>query len=244
MSNELVSVNLNQLPTTGLSVNSDIFQAVAKSGSFLDRLQLYTKGAAIDNGLISPGHYGVPRGDDVIQDLGNEIDILPLCCRVKALDMRDRDNIITNYDPTSEAFKVIKELGDQSNSGCMYGPTFLIFERGTGAFYEFFCGTSSTRKEATNIGVYLPKSAEDAEQLSLRLNRPVGIAPEPCTLKVKYVKKPTYGWHVPVCVLCSTPITNLPSTEVIVEEINKFMALKNTEIEKIEEADAPKKRAR
>jgi hypothetical protein len=244
MGNDLAVVNLNQLPTTGLSVTSDIFQAVAKNGSFLERIQLYTKGAAIDNGLIAPGRYGAPRGDDVIQDLGNEIDILPVCCRVKALDMRDRDLIVTNYDPTSEAFKVIKELGDKPNSGCMYGPTFLVFERGSGQFYELFCGTSSTRKEAPKIGAFLPKSAADAEKLSLQFNRPVGTAPEVCTLKVKYIKKPTYGWHVPVCVTCSTPMTNLPPMEVIVEEINKFMALKSTEVEKVEEPVTTTKRAR
>lgn len=243
MGNELTTVNLNQLPTVGMSVTSDLFQAIAKNGSFLDRLQLYTKGRAIDSGMIAPGRYGVPRGDDAIQDLGNEIDILPLCMRMKALDMRDRDAIVTNYDPTSDAFKAIKELGDKPNSNCMYGPTFLIFERGSGQFYEFFCGTSSTRMEAPKIGTFLPKSKADAEALTLKHNRPVSTSPEVCTLKVKYIQKPTYGWHVPVCVACSNPLTNLPPMETIVEEINRFMALKNTEIEKAEDV-APTKRAR
>jgi len=244
MSNEVVNVNFNQLPTVGLSVNSEIFQAVAKSNQFLERIQLYTKGAAIDNGLIAPGRYGVPHSEDSIQDLGNEIDIMPFCCRVKALDMSDRDNIITNYDPLTEVFSSIKERGDTPNSGCMYGPTFLVFERNTGQFYEFFCGTSSTRKEAPKIGAFLPKSPEDAEKLSLALNRRVNSEPESCTLRVKYIKKPTYGWHVPVCSSCSTPLTNLPKMEVIIEEINKFMALKNSEIEKVEEDPNAKKRAR
>jgi hypothetical protein len=246
MSNELsVNVNLNELSVVGASVMSEFFQAVAKSGGFLDRIQLYTKGGPIDNGLIAPGHYGVPRGDDIIQDLGHEIDVLPLCCRIKALDMRDRENILSNYDPGSPAFQIIKDLGDINGSKCMYGPTFLLFERGTGQFYELFCGTSSTRKEAAKIGSFLPKTPEDAKFLSQKMNRPVGTAAEPCTLKVKYVKKPTYGWHVPVCVPCSTPFTNLPETRVINEEIAKFMALRSSEIETIEEADAPmKKRAR
>jgi len=242
MSNELIPVDLSQLQNTGLSVTSDIFQAIAKSGSFLERIQLYTKGNAIDNGLIAPGRYGVPRGDDAIQDLGNEIDIIPVCCRVKALNMQDRDNIITNYDPTSETFRKIKEMGDQPNSNCMYGPTFLVFERSTGQFYELFCGTSSTRKEAPKIGAFLPKSPKDAELLSLKYNRPVSAAAEACTLKVKYVKKPTYGWHVPVCIPCSTPFTNLPPVEVVLEEINKFLAMKNTEAEVVDPNDAPLKR--
>lgn len=238
MGNELATVNLTQLPALGLSVTSDIFKAAAKSGSFLERIQLYTKGAAIDNGLIAPGRYGVPSGD-VINDLGHEIDILPLCCRVKALDMRDRDNIITNYDPTSDVFQTIEKIfSTTANSACMCGPTFLVFERSSGKFYEFFCGTSSTCKEAPKIGAFLPKSKEDAERLH------VGTAPEPCTLKVKYIKKPTYGWHVPVCVPCSAPFTNLPATEVLIDEINKFVALKNSEIEKVEEVDATNSKRR
>lgn len=244
MGNELTTVNLSQLPALGVSVVSDVFQNVAKSSTFLERVQLYTKGSAIDNGLIPPGHYGVPHSEESIEDLGSEIDIIPFCCRVKALDMRDRDMIVTNYDPTSEVFRNIRELSTKQNSGCMCGPTLLVLERNTGRFYEFFCGTKSTQKEAAAIGAYLPKSKEDAEKLSKVLNRPVSTNPEPCTLRVKYIKKPTYGWHVPVCVVCSTPFANLPPIEVIVEEINKFMAMKNTEIEKVEAGEAPNKRAR
>jgi hypothetical protein len=244
MSNELI-VPLSQLPVTGISVVSAMFQDVAKSGSFLDRIQLYTKGAAIDNGLIAPGRYGVPRGDDSIQDLGNEIDIIPICCRLKALDMRDRENIVVNYDSNSETFKIIKALSDQPNSKCMHGPTFLVFERSTGSFYEFFCGTKSTRTESGKIGQFLPKSEADAAILSKQTNRKVSTYAEACTLKVKYIKKSTYGWHVPECKVCSTPIDNLPADEKIVEEMNKFMALKSTEAEAVEEAEAPaKKRAR
>ena len=36
----------------------------------------------------------------------------------------------------------------------MYGPSFLVFERSTGHFVEFFCGTKSTRGQAKNISSF------------------------------------------------------------------------------------------
>jgi|WetSurMetagenome_2_1015567.scaffolds.fasta_scaffold01440_16 hypothetical protein len=242
MSKDLVTVSLNQVPAVGVSVASELVTELTKSGEFLDRIQLYTKGRAIDQGLISPGHYGVPTGDDNILDLGTEIDILPLCCRPKALDLRDRDAIVTNYDPTSEAFKSIEEMAKTQDSGCMYGLSFLIFERGSAKFYELFCGTKSMRTESRKILAFAPLPEEGAAQIEK--NSGVHVDPHgpiPCTLKAKYVTKRNWGWHVPVCVQCSTPFTNLPTIERINSEVEKFMNLANTEIEKAEATPASKR---
>jgi hypothetical protein len=244
MSNELTTVNLEQLPAVGFNAASELLGELTRSGEFLDRIQLYTKGGAIDKDLIRPGHYGVPSGDDSIRDLGVEIDILPLCCRPKALDLRDKDAIVTNYDPTTEVFKTVKELGSTQNSGCMYGLTFLVFERSTGRFCELFCGTKSMRTESNKIVNFLPLPEDAARQLEEK----TGVHVEPhgslaCTLKAKYVTKRNYGWHVPVCVQCSTPFTNLPPIDRVRAEIEKFMSLADTTVEKVEEAP-PSKRAR
>jgi len=242
MKSSLVTVNLENLPAVGYNAASDLLSDLTKSNEYLNRVQLYTKGAAIDKGLIPPGHYGVPDGDDNIKGLGVEIDILPLCCRPKALDLRDKDTIVTNYDPTSDTFKTIKELGSTQNSGCMYGLTFLIFERSTGQFYELFCGTKSMRTESNKIADFLSLTEKDAAYLEEKKGihtDPHG--PLPCTLKAKYVTKHNYGWHVPVCVKCSTPFSNLPPIDRIQAEVEKFMGLKNTEIEKVEETSTPKR---
>ncbi len=244
MSNELSTVTPEQLPAVGLNAASDLLSELTKSNEFFDRIQLYSKGGAIDKGLISPGHFGVPVGEDSIKDLGLEIDLLPLACRAKALDLSDRDAIVTNYDPISDAFKSIKERASVQNSGCMYGLTFLVFERNTGRFYELYCGVNkSMRMESDKIVVFLPLPEAAAAQLEEK----TGVHIEShgsmaCTLKAKYVTKRNYGWHVPVCVQCSTPFTNLPSNDRIKAEIDKFMNLTNTEVEKVEESTAPARR--
>ena len=60
--------------------------ALVKDADSIGSLGLYTKGEAVDRGLVRPGHYGVSEGEKVL-DLGDSIDILPLARRPKASDM-------------------------------------------------------------------------------------------------------------------------------------------------------------
>jgi len=242
-STELSTVTLDQLPAVGVNAASDLIGDLTKSNEFFDRIQLFSKGGAIDRDLIRPGHYGVPSGEDSIKDLGVEIDLLPLVCRAKALDLSDRDAIVTNYDPTSSAFKEIQEKASIQNSGCMYGLTFLVFERSAGRFYELFCGVNkSMRMESDKIASFLPLPEDAAKRLEEKKGvRVEPHGPMPCTLKAKYVTKRNFGWHVPICVQCSTPFTNLPPVDRIQAEIEKFMNLANTEVEKVEETTGSKR---
>ena len=125
--NNLVPVDFNQLPSTQLGTD-DQFAELAKSTEFIGRLQLYTKGKAINKGQVRPGCYGIPEGEEVI-DLGDTIDILPLGRRPKAIDMTDTDAVIVNYDPESDEFKRIAAQSLEKESHCMYGPSFLVIER-------------------------------------------------------------------------------------------------------------------
>jgi hypothetical protein len=248
MSDALVPVNLSELLPAlsgGMDIASATFNELAKGSEFLERIQLFSKGKYIDKGLIAPGRWGIPRSEDQIDDVGSEIDIVPFCCRPKALDLRDRDAIITSYEPETELFQGIKALSSGVNSSCMYGPTFLIFERSTGSFYELFCGTKSMRNETARIGAFLPLSEESAKILELKKGSPVHAhGPLPCTLKAKYATKGNWGWHVPTTVPCSTPFSNLPSTEAIVAAVTRFMSVKSSVVEKVEEEAPTTKRRR
>src|ERR1039458_10043722 len=123
----LVPANFDQLPSTQLG-SDDQFMELAKSTEFLGRLQLYTKGKAINKGQVIPGHYGIPEGEEVI-DLGDQIDLYVLARRPKAIDMTDTDAVIVNYEFHSEEFKRIAAESMEKESHCMYGPSFLVFER-------------------------------------------------------------------------------------------------------------------
>jgi len=244
MSNELVKVDYSLLPSTQVGTDA-AFDDLAKGGDFLARLQLYTKGKAIDKGLIKPGHYGIPVSEDEITDLGESIDLLVMGRRPKAIDMTDKEAIIVVHDNDSPEFQRIAAQSAEKESHCMYGPSFLVFERSTGKFYEYFCGSKSTRTEAKKIYPFMPITQADIESRKL-----VGVEPHgplPMTLKSRYVEKGSFSWHVPVVQKCSTPFKNEPSLEVLLKELNRFFTFKDSEQpEKVQEPEnnGKKKRAR
>jgi len=242
MSNDqaLVPVNLNQLPSTQRGSDAG-FDDLSKGGEFLARLHLYSKGVAINRGLIQPGHWGIPEGDEDVTDLGTSVDLLPLARRPKALDMSDKDAIIVNYDMESEAFQRIADASMEQDSGCMYGPSFLVIERSTGRFLEWFCGTKSTRSEAKKIYPYLPLTEQDIAARKLDVE-PHG--PLPFTMNIKLVERKRFSWHVPVVVKCSTPFTALPSVDRIYKEVERFINPQDSGVEKVAEQETAKRRAR
>lgn len=191
---------------------------MSRNTQFLGRLQLFSKGNAINEGLIPPGTYGIPESDKKIVKLGNSIDILPLARRLKALDLSDKEAIISNYDPTSDTFKEIAAKSEEQDSMCMYGTSFLVFERTTGRFlefFEFFCGTKSTRPVAGDIAVFLPVTASQIDAKKANNNGGADVSqtkahgPQPCTLKVRIAKyKRGHSWHVPEVSPCSMVFEN------------------------------------
>lgn len=235
MGNQLVpfKVNLPAVTTEQL----ETFEEVAKGSEFLARIQLVTKGGYVDTGKIGAGHWGIPLpgGEDII-DLGEKVDVIPFAYRPKALDVSDREAIVSVYDVNDPEFQRIKNA--PKNTGCMWGPSFLVLERSTGKMYEMFFGNKSGRQEAGKMRPFLPTAENEGQ-------------PGAASLGIRYKKTPEYGWHVPVITKCSEPFDNenmKVTPEQIDAEIVKFL---NPEqgAEKVPEDDAAdggkkKKRAR
>jgi hypothetical protein len=215
MSNDLVPLDLSQLP----AVPEDQLQTTVPN--YLQRIQLVGKGKYVDTGKIKPGRWGVPKGEEIL-DLGEEIDILPIAKRDKALDLSDRENIIAVYDKESDEYARIKAA--PKNTGCMWGSSYLVLERKTGVLYELYFGNPSGRAEADKLIPFLPRKGQDAQV---------------ATMLIKYKTAKDYGWHVPVVTRCSEAIEGGPEMEAIVAEVTKF---NNPQVgpEKVEDA----KRAR
>lgn len=238
----LVPVDFTQLPSTSMG-SDDGFDDLAKGADFLGRLQLFSKGKAINQGLIAPGTWGIPEGDDAITDLGKSVDVVPFARRPKAIDLHDTDAIITNYDMESDEFKRIAAASGQQNSGCMYGPSFLVYERTTGRFLEWFCGTKSTRSEAKKMYPFLRVTEADiAARPALEGTEPHDA--EPFTMNIKLVEKKQWSWHAPVVVRCSTPFTRVPPIEKIIFEMNRFMNPNDAGVEKVDEEEEGRRKAR
>ena len=91
------------------------------------------------------------------------MDLLPLARRPKAIDMTDMEALVISYDMESEEFKRIAAKSTESDSHCQYGPSFLVYERSTGRFLEFFCGNKSSRIEAKKLFPFLPLTQADID---------------------------------------------------------------------------------
>lgn len=243
---ELVSLDLSQLPSTQIGTD-EAFADLAKSADFLGRLQLYSKGTAVNKRLIGPGEFGIPGSGEQVTVLGESADVLVLARRPKAVDLNDTEAIVESYDTTSELFKEIADRSLEQNSKCMYGPSFLVIERTTGRFLEFFCGTKSSRNAAGDVYPFCPLTPADIAAKAANGNDVTGLephGPRAMTLRSKLVEKTGFSWHVPIVLPCSAPFKNLPANDRIMAEIRKFTEVKERGPEKVAAAEVKGRRAR
>ncbi len=195
---------------------AEIKQSSTTSGDFKRRLQLFSKGSLVDQGLIHGGEYGIPEGESV-ENLGKAVDVFILAVRQKAMDVSDTNAITTSFDETSALYADIVDRSSGQDSGCMYGPEFLVVERKSGEILTFFCGTKSQRRAAAVI---------------------IGNVQKPVTLSAKFIKKPKYSWFVTETTACKASFDKMPSMDVLNAEITKFLEEKGSDVV-VEDAKTP-----
>ena len=205
MKNQLVPTDV----VGGELANFD--EVTSNETSYLPRLQLFgSKSAACAEQKIGIGHWGLVN-DDVITDLSTTTDIVILAFRAKALDTSG-DTVINNHDATSEVYAAIREKSKVQDSGCMYGPEFLVFVPSEKVFATYFASSKTARREAKKLRPLLGCGA---------------------TLKCRLIEQGKWKWHGPIVLPCSAPLT-VPDVEIIKEQIEKF---KNPPVSDIEVAD-------
>lgn len=208
-------------------------EELSQATEFLRRIQLYSSGKNVDKKLIPGGHFGIPMSADKITDLGESVDVLVLERRPKAIDMSDTDSLIITYDASSDEFKRIEAASSEKDSGCAYGPSYLVWERTTGKFYEFFCGSKSARIESSIINGYLPVT--DVMIEAGVTDEKVTRGPKPCTLRSHLIESQRFTWHVPQPEDCLTPFDKLPNKEQYNEEVVKFLNPDEPEVEVVKD---------
>lgn len=245
MSTDLVPFDFTQLPSTSV-MDVKVFDDMSKGGGFLPRLQLFnsnSKAVSRPGSKLKAGHYGIVRGKDDGIDFGPAVDILPFLRRPKAIDTSDKP-AISIYDPTSAEFKRIKADADVKDSGCQWGPSFLVVVRGFG-LAEFFLGSSTFRPEAQKLYPFLPHTQKDIDALAAAKKNVEGLKPHgplPCTLRTHYIEA-KHSWYVPTVNDCSVPFaaTDMPNAEDLKKEIEKFLSIKR-EVEQEESAQPARAR--
>lgn len=176
----------------------DIFKKMG-SDNFLARLQLFSgRSDAVGEGRIKVNHWGLVDDDDII-DLDDKITIGILAGRHKAIDTGD--DFQCSHDPDSDLFKDLVERSAVSNSGCMYGPEFLVYLPMVSKFATLFMGSKTARREAKKFRPLMNK---------------------PAYLKSKLISTPKYKWQGPVILPCDEAF-DLPPMEEVQAEIAKFL---------------------
>ncbi len=203
------------------------FESLVSGGDYLPYLQLFgSKSDACAEGKIGIGRYGLVK-DKQITDIGPEVDLVIVSWRPKAV--QTGDDFIVDYHPemneegeiTNATFKRIADLSNVRDSGCMYGPEFLLFIPVADTFATYHMNSKTGRREARNMQPLVGKAA---------------------TLKNHLIEQGKYKWHGPIVIPCSSPL-ELPSDEEIREQYAKFQNPPRNELEAVSDTD-DKERAR
>ena len=203
------------LPTT--TATDEAFLAATKTGDWLPRLQLMTANSEkVKSGEFPMNSFALVVGQ-TMQNLGKELDVLVCAWRPKAIEMGDE--VITVFDISNPEFIRIQEKSAEKESGCMYGPEFLVWIPGAKKFATYFLGSKSSRREAPGVKARMLKAA---------------------TLKSHTVKTAKYTWQVPIATPCSTPF-EMPDEEDLHDEMQKFA---NPPKSTVEKADASEQSSR
>lgn len=212
---EISKQNSGTLATLGLGgiapakyADDKAFNAVASGGKWLPRLQLFGGNSdAAKEGKIQMGSYGLVTSKDQLTPLGTEVDVLVLSWRPKAMSVGGED-IITEYNPQSANFKALVAKADEPDSGCMYGPEFLLWIPTVRKYATFMMGSKSSRREAPNLRAILDGQKD-------------GKIPA-ATLKVTLIAGKKYKWHNPVVTVCSTPFDLPEDNDEMISVANDF----------------------
>ena len=219
--NDLVAGAFGDLPFSDHAIAA---QKNPEPAGYASRIQLFSKGKTDDKGdtVVDAGNFAIVDGDSY-NILGKEIDVVPLAVLDKALDCSGEE-VIVAFGRDNEVYQRIAEDSNTQDSGCMYGPCFLVFERTTSNFYEIFLNNKSGRSEAKKIYPYLPIGAAQAKAHGVQPQ-----SPRPCHIKAKFIKKPRFSWFAPQVSDSVAQFDNPPTQEAAVAAVTNF--LKQAEVE-------------
>lgn len=194
-----MTTDLELIPVDDVEADN-VALIVAKSSAYLPRIKLCQGSAKEVNSrqVARGGNYALVKSKEDVEDLGDEVPMLICAGRAKAL--RTGDMILSFFDPSDEEFKKIEEESKVKDSGCMYGPEYLVWLPDQECFATLFLNSPTARRESGAVHARLRKAA---------------------LLTSHLIVKPKFSWFGPVCKDCSTPF-DIPDLTVVQEQINKF----------------------
>ncbi len=180
--------------------------ALSSAADYLPRLQ-FMSGACdlVKSGNFPAQHFGLFESKEPT-DMGASVDVIILGFRSKALQVGDEiiECLTPELDadgvPQNATFADIQRRSDIKDSGCMFGPEFLIYISKIKKFATFFCGTKTMRRDAGKFNAYTGKAA---------------------TFRGKFIEGKKNKWWTTEPVDCTSPI-DIPDRDLVMKQIDKF----------------------
>lgn len=212
--NQLALLQQN-LPTSQFA-DDKTFASMSSSGKYLPRIQVCGGASKIVKAKkIQLGVFGLIKSATNIIDLGERFDCLPLAWRPLAA-MLGGDQVVSYYDPKTDDFKRVQAQAGIKDSGCVFGPEFLLYIPKLEEFATFHMNNKSAQREAPNLKGVIGKFA---------------------CLNCKFIETTQYSWHGPEVLSCNTEYP-VPDYETIVKPIvENFVKPPATQAEVIDPND-------
>ena len=137
-------------------VDPSMFDDMVRS-AFLPRLKVLavTSDLAVE-GKAPAGNLLLERGKDEWVDLGKRLEVYPLCYRFLALKFDENNKVeMQSFDPKSPEFQQIRAEAQEKDSGCAFGPQFLLWVPSLKEFVTFLFGSISFRPESRKMNACL-----------------------------------------------------------------------------------------
>lgn len=212
MSQNLVKSEGGPLQTASKYAMDEKFQEDLVSGGWMSRIQVCGGNSkAAMTGKVKVGNYAIVRGKDNFEDLGAVCDVVPLAYRPVAIDTSE--GYLAVYDPKSEAFGDIRDRSKEQDSGCFWGPEFLVWLPSHKSFHSFGLFSTTARNVFTELRSLLPGDPDAEGNIPVRL----------VTLKSQMIQNKRNTWYGPVIVPSSQPISCMPPYSLMAKEIERFI---------------------
>lgn len=235
------------------------------SGSkYLPRIQLVDSNSKLckEKGA-KVGSYVFVRGD-MFDDLTNSFDAIVFARRAKAVRMGPA-GIFSFYDPKHPEFNKIIDESETRDSGCFYGPEFLLWVKSLKSWCTLLCASKTARRGSVDINTIitkfdksrqLKKAWQALHDAKVPHSDPKwqdllaeGVRPgeEPkiynpfATFKSSLKRKANYSWYGMDVTSCSTPFGVSPPGDEIQEQVNRFNNPPKQEVETAEETKSTKR---
>jgi hypothetical protein len=207
------------------------FADVSKVGDYLPRLQVMgSNSEAVKESKVTMGSLALVKDKSNPTEIGKEVDVVVISWHPKAMRIPEGGTPMSYFNRLSDEFKKVASDSNQPNSGCMFGPEFLLYIPSRKTFATFYMGSKTARKEAPNLLALMKKASADK-------GKPDGYAMAQATIRVKYIKTPKFSWHGPQVNPCTNNLEIVGvDPEEFREELLKFNNPPESKIEAVTEA--------